>query len=345
MPKKRQSQDKVTIQAVAKRAGVSAMTVSNVYNNNGRVSEETRLRVKAAIEELGYVPSQAARRLVGSAPARIGIIYPVSEGEFINAILVAAALVTAKRGLQHLVLSLEGHSPEHTIKGARSLVRSGADALLLFPPFADVVSGLPSFKKLGVPVVSVSSAGPLPNIPTVRIDNFKAAQAVTEHLIAKGRRRIAVLTGPMHHSDSAARLAGYKKALSDNGIPFSQRFCADGGFTFRAGLPAAEKLLSLAKRPNAIVAENDDMAAAAIWTAHRMGLDLPEDLAVTGFDDSLLATRIWPSLTTVRQPIHEMVDVAIDLLISALRHPDRYCRPPDIVLDFKLVERESTRIR
>jgi LacI family transcriptional regulator len=116
----------------------------------------------------------------------------------------------------------------------------------------------------------------------------------------------------------------------------------EGEYTFASGLVAAEKLLSISPRPDAIMAANDDMAAAVLWAAHRRGLKLPRDLAVTGFDDTLLATRVWPALTTVRQPIREMVDTAISVLTNTFRHSNAPARPEEVVVDFTIVEREST---
>ncbi|HWU02684.1 MAG TPA: substrate-binding domain-containing protein, partial [Novosphingobium sp.] len=151
-----------------------------------------------------------------------------------------------------------------------------------------------------------------------------------------------VVTGPVAHSDSHARLEGYKAALAEHGLPFVPELCAEGRFTFGSGLRAADALLSLPEPPDAIAAGNDDMAAAALLAAHRRGLVLPRDLAVCGFDDTLIATRVWPALTTVRQPIADMTSQAIDALVEALRDPR--ARGSDLVLDFTLVERESIKV-
>ncbi|ASG23853.1 LacI family DNA-binding transcriptional regulator [Nitrospirillum viridazoti] len=348
MRRSRQQRDRVTIQDVAQRAGVSAMTVSNVVNRTGKVGESTRARVRAIIEEMGYVPSQAARHLVGAAPARIGLIYLDIESMFLSLAHGEVSAAAAEKGLQLMVRRASAATPDRAAAVALSLVRSGADALLFIPPFAELLTGTPALRTLGVPAAAIATAGPLPDMATVRIDNHAAGRAVADLLVARGYRRIAIITGPGGHSDSVARLDGYKAALAAHGIPFRPELCAEGLFSFETGLVAADTLLDLSQPPDAIMAANDDMAAAALWAAHRRGLVPPRDLAVTGFDDTLVATRVWPALTTVRQPIKDMAIRAIDLLVEALGRPaaERAApatTPRDVVLDFTLVERGSVR--
>ena len=342
MQRSRRSGDRarVTIKAVAAHAGVSAMTVSNVFNDTGKFSRDTRARVLAAIEALGYVPNSAARRLVSATPARVGLIYAGVDSLFIDMTLAAAAVASAERGLQ--LMARKATSPDDALEIARALQKAGADALLLLPPFDTVLSGSAPFQALGLATAAIATAAPLPDMFTVRIDNRAAARSLTELLIAKGRRRIAVIAGPQDHSDSVERLAGCREALAAHGLTLPDTLVVEGRFTFESGLEAAERLLGLAEPPDAIVAANDDMAAAALWIAHRRGVILPRDLAVTGFDDTLLATRVWPSLTTVRQPIDRMTARALDLLLEALRRPADALRPVDVLEPHTVVERAST---
>lgn len=330
---------RVTIKAVAAHAGVSAMTVSNVFNNTGKFSRDTRERVLVAIEALGYVPNSAARRLVGATPARIGLLYSGVDSMFIDGVLAAAAVASAERGLQ--LMARKADTPEDALEVVRALQRSGADALLVLPPFDLALSGSPDFQALNLATAAIATAAPLADMFTVRIDNRAASRAVTGLLIAKGRRRIAVIAGPADHSDSIERLEGCREALAMHGLSLPDDRVIEGRFTFESGLAAAERLLDAPEPPDAIVAANDDMAAAALWIAHRRGLALPSDLAVTGFDDTLLATRVWPPLTTVRQPTDRMTARALDLLLDALRRPPGDVRPVDILEAHALVERAS----
>lgn len=313
------------------------MTVSNVLNATGRASAATRERVLSAVTDLGYTPNLAARHLVGRALSRVGLIYTGVESVFIDATLAAIAVVAAERGIHLQIQAVARTAPDDADAAARELVRSGAQALLLLPPHAEMLGTMAPI----VPMAAIATAIPLPHASTIRIDNRAASREMTERLLAAGRRRIAVVAGPRGHSDSAARVDGYHDALAAHGMPFDPTLLAGGDFSFHSGLAAARTLLDLTPAPDAILAANDDMAAAVLWIAHERGLRLPADLAVTGFDDTLLATRVWPPLTTVRQPIRDMAEKAFESLDLALRDADPLSAVRDILLPCTLVERQS----
>lgn len=334
--KRHRTTSRSTLRAVAEAAGVSAMTVSNVVNGSGRVGQATRERVLMTIEALGYVPNLAARRLVGARPTRLGLICPDHDSVFINATIAAVAMEAAEQGLQLMIRRLPTKAPQDVEAVVEQLARAGADALLLIPPFAEALIGCE--RRSSLAAAAIATAGPLPEMATVRIDNAAAARALTLRLIEKGHTRIGVIAGPRDHSDSMARLQGHRAALRAYGLAALPELEVEGAFSFDSGRLAAERLLDLDARPTAIVAANDDMAAGALWAAHERGIPLPDGLAVAGFDDTLLATRVWPALTTVRQPVAAMARQAIELIAQALAgaQPLR-----DVVLDFELIERAS----
>ncbi|WP_320076705.1 LacI family DNA-binding transcriptional regulator [Novosphingobium ovatum] len=332
---------RVTIQDVAARAGVSAMTVSNVINRKGKTSQATRDNVQRIIREMGYVPSQAARSLVGAAAARIGLMYYDADSPFIDTLIAAVALATAESGLQLLMRDVRGIDPASVVAAAQGLARSGADGLLLMPPFAEMMAEHPGFAALNVPAVAIATARGLPGMASVRIDNGAAMRDLACGLIARGRRRIACVTGPRRHSDSQARLDGFLQAMAQAGLDVPDAYVVEGGFTFATGLAAAQALLTLPERPDAIMAASDDMAAAVLLAAHRAGLDVPGDLTVTGFDDTSIAMRVWPALTTVRQPLRAMAGAAVGLLAQGVR-AGTGALAGDTVLDFDVIWREST---
>jgi LacI family transcriptional regulator len=190
----------------------------------------------------------------------------------------------------------------------------------------------------------VSSAQPAADLLAVGIDDFKAAYEMTRHLLSLGHRRIGFIVGDPKQQSSERRLHGFHEAMRGAGLDVDKaRMVAQGHFSYRSGLDAAEQLLSQSDRPTAVFASNDDMAAATVAVAHRMGLDVPSDLTVVGFDDAPLATTIWPELTTVRQPIFEMSALAVDLLVEALRA--RRSGGPwlskQVLMDFQMVRRQS----
>lgn len=330
--------DRVTIQDVAKHAGVSTMTVSNVFRGKGKVSPATRDRVLHSIQVLGYRPDPRALRLKGATIARVGLIYFDVESMFINGTIAAVSLAAAERGLQLLVRKSSNATPAQAFALADDLVAAGAEAIVLIPPFAELLAEGSGERSVAVPMVALATAAALPGISTVRIDNFEAAFSLTEKLVLKGRRRIGLAGGPLNHSDSRARLEGYRAALQKHALPVAEGLCRHGDFTFASGVEIGEMLLGTDAPPDAIVSANDDMAAGVLWAAHRMGVAVPAELSVTGFDDTLLATRVWPALTTVRQPVAVMAGRALDLAIEMRMADDAR----DVVLPFTMVERGST---
>jgi LacI family transcriptional regulator len=333
----------VTIQSVAEHAGVSTMTVSNVVNGTGKMSQRTREAVLTAIRDLGYSPNVAARDLASAGAMRIGMIYYNPQNAFLSAMLVGALNATSARGVQLMLRAC----PELTFKAAeaqlRTLVRSGANALLLAPPFCEMINGTPLVRELGVPVAAVAPGQMLPDMVSFRVDDRAAANAMTALLIGKGHKRIGFVAGPSYHSASAPRIEGYRDALREHAYPFDPSLITAGDFSFESGLSAAETLLSLPQPPTAIFASNDDMAAAIVSIAHRRHLDVPRDLAVTGFDDTPIAIKIWPPLTTVRQPITAMSEQAANAVIDVLRRSDEtQTAHGETLLPYEIIERDST---
>ncbi|WP_342113487.1 substrate-binding domain-containing protein [Pseudoduganella sp. OTU4001] len=177
----------------------------------------------------------------------------------------------------------------------------------------------------------------------VSIDDYQAAYTMTRHLVSLGHQRIGFIIGHPNQTASARRKAGYRDAMKDAGLEVPDEPMVQGLFTYRSGLDAADQLLNLAQRPTAVFASNDDMAAATVAIAHRMGLDVPGDLTVAGFDDTALATTIWPELTTIRQPIASMAETALKLLVQDIASQRDGSRgaPAHQVLEASLIRRQS----
>ncbi|EQB15355.1 LacI family DNA-binding transcriptional regulator [Novosphingobium lindaniclasticum] len=336
----RRTESGVTIRAVAQRAGVSAMTVSNVLNRAGRVSAATEATVQAAIAELGYVPNLAARRLAKSRATTVGLLYSNRRTPFLDAVLVGALRATNAHGLQLILRDGDGVSRREAEGLAQDLVRSGADALLLIPPFAEQLDGSDSLRALGVPLAAIATGTAMDEITTVRIDNRTAMQGITRDVVAKGHRRIAYVAGPAHYSVVAARLEGFRAALEDAGVPEDlELIYQTGEFDYDTGRQAARVLLSRSDPPTAIICSSDDLAAGVVAEAIDRGLQLPGDLSVTGFDDTILASRLSPALTVVSQPVEEMAFRAARCLIAALDGNGFIAS--DQILDHAIVRRAS----
>lgn len=338
----RRSSSAVTINQVAARAGVSAMTVSNVLLGRKKVLESTRDAVYKAVEELGYTPNAAARALASASQLRLGLIYRNPQSAFLSAVLVGALNASARLGAQLLIRSCDAENEEAAAATLNGLIRSGANALLLPPPFCEIVDRSPELLAAGVPMMALSSGRELTHMPGVRIDDYEAARAMTLRLIALGHRRIALIEGPIQHYASATRLAGYRSALAAAGIGEDDTLIAKGDFTYDSGLVAAQRLLDLPQRPTAIFGFNDDIAAAVVSEAHRRGIIVPDELSIAGFDDTPIAVKIWPPLTTVRQPIVEISELATQHLVETVRQPQGDGGRTTVHVPFSIVEREST---
>jgi LacI family transcriptional regulator len=189
----------------------------------------------------------------------------------------------------------------------------------------------------------VATGRPPVDLSAVSIDDRQAAYEMTRHLIALGHARIGFVKGNPNQTASAKRFEGYVAAMQEAGLKIEDELIAQGYFTYRSGLDAAEHILSLIDPPTAIFASNDDMAAATVAIAHRNGLDVPGDLTVCGFDDSSLATTIWPELTTIRQPISAMSRAAVEVLVRRLkgRKGQKTQSVEHLVLDHALIRRQS----
>jgi len=340
-PRDTARQSAPTIEVVARHAGVSPMTVSRVINGAASVRESTRRKVNEAIAALNYVPNQAAQRLAGSEPVRIGVLYSNPSAAYLSEFLVGL-LDQASLGHAQLVVEkceVDGTEAAH----ARDLLANGVHGLILPPPLCDSPSLLQVVARSGTPAVLVAGGAIGEAAGTVSIDDHAAAFEMTRHVLALGHVRIGFIAGDPQQSASARRLQGYRDALAAAGAPVLDELVAPGLFSYRSGLDAAERLLVLPQRPSAIFAANDDMAAAAVAVCHRQGLDVPGDITVVGFDDTAIATTIWPELTTIRQPVADMSRAAMEALIRQVRAR----RSGDdeavshLLLDHQLVRRQS----
>jgi LacI family transcriptional regulator len=198
--------------------------------------------------------------------------------------------------------------------------------------------------ELGIPSVAVATARPSPQMSAVRIDDYEAAQTMTKHLLALGHTDIGFIKGDPEHTPAQLRYQAFIDAMSAAGHNVPAERVAQGMFTYRSGLLAARELLARPTRPTAIFASNDDMAAAVIAVAHGMHLQVPDDMTVCGFDDTPVATTVWPELTTIHQPITEMARSAVALLIEHVR-TQRTGHAYDArhqLMPYTLVVREST---
>jgi len=326
---------------VAKLAGVSPMTVSRVMNGKATVRASTRKKVAEAVAALNYSPNQEARSLAGSKPIRVGFLYSSPSGAYLTEFLLGLLNQASLNNVQLFVEKCD--LGELAVEQTQRLIDNHLDGIILPPPLCDIVSIIDRVVQAGIPLVVVACGQPDARVSAVSINDRQASYQMTRHLIELGHQRIGFIMGHPHQSVSAPRLAGYQDAIKEFGADPAPELVVQGMFNYRSGLDAAEVLLALAERPTAIFASNDDMAAASIAVAHRLGLDVPGDLTVAGFDDTALATTIWPALTTVHQPIVEMAESAVQCLVRRVQaERSREPSPAEhIITDFTLIRRQS----
>lgn len=330
-----------TITDVARAAHCSPMTVSRVINGERSVREETREAVLDAIKRLNYAPNRAARSLAGAAQSRIALLYANPSASYLSELLMGA-LEQASLSDVHLVVEhCEFDKDEFAV--VRRLVDAGIDGFVLPSPLCDEQPLLDMLTELGALSVAVGPGRGPENHSAVMIDDYQAAYDMTRHIIALGHRRIGFIIGNPHQSASAQRLSGFRDAMDAAGLEVPPECVAQGLFSYRSGLDAAERILSRGERPSAIFASNDDMAAATVAVAHRRNLDVPADISVVGFDDTAIASTIWPELTTIRQPIGDMSRRSIELLSKELRSRQKgeRVKPTHVMLDYALIRRDS----
>lgn len=332
----------VTIREVAQHAGVSQMTVSRVLNQPELVRKETCERVEVAIKALNYRPNILARGLAGGKSLFIGLIYENPSFNYLGELLLGALNTCREEGHHLVVENFLGDALDGGQETLRDRLRdAGVDGLIVCPPLGEDPRVGAALREAGIPFVQISPGDAGPSDAFVMIDDVAAADRMTQYLIDRGHRDIGLILGAPTHKSSAARERGYRAAMARNGITVSGDLIAAGAFTYRSGMKATQALLAASQRPTAIFASNDDMAAGAIAAAHQAGLHVPADLSIVGFDDTPMASAVWPGLTTIRQPIAEMARAAVQLLAPPRGTP----RKTGIVLDVTLVERDSVASR
>lgn len=331
-----------TIADVAAKAGFSLMTVSRVINGERNVRESTRNSVLEAIRELNYSPNQAARTLAGAEPIRIGLLYSNPSAAYLSRYLLGSLEQARLSQVQLIIGKCDSGTAEEEAAVAE-LIASGVDGIILSPPMCDSPRILVMLEEAPVLSVIVANWRPAAEVSVVRIDDCEAAAAMTRHIISLGHTRIGFILGNPQHKASEQRELGFRTAMSAAGLEVPGNCIAQGEFTYRSGLAAAEALLDSPDRPTAIFASNDDMAAAAVAVAHRRHLDVPTDLTVCGFDDTDFAQSIWPELTTIHQPIAQMSRTAVAMLVGQIRSRRAGKIEPvqEALLDFTLVRRDS----
>jgi LacI family transcriptional regulator len=326
-----------TLHDVARKAGVSTATVSRCFNAPDLVSADTRDRVMRAVDELGYTPHFGGRALASNRSNTMGAVIPTMENAIFARGLQAFQETLGEAGVTLLAAS-SGYDPARELEQIRALVGRGADGLLLIG-VARPEATYAFLERRRIPFVMAWNYRPDPQRCYVGFDNRRAAMVITRKVIEQGHRRIAMISGITSDNDRASdRVEGVRAAMDEAGLAGRGLHVVEARYSLNSGRRACLELLETKPYPTAIICGNDVLAVGAITKARELGLRVPGDLSVTGFDDIELARAVEPKLTTMHVPHRRMGQAAARALL-AIRDGAVDC--PGTLLKTQLIMRGS----
>ncbi|KAA9131681.1 LacI family transcriptional regulator [Marinihelvus fidelis] len=307
---------KVTINDIARLAGVSKKTVSRVINDSPKVRPATREKVQAVIEEHGYTPHPEARALALRKSYLVAMIYDNPSPQYIVS-MQRGVLDALEASDQQLVIRPCDRNEEGYFESIRRFIKQQRFFGAILPPSVsedqELVDMLQENNCRYVRIASVIMDTPQ---NTVKTHDSEGAEKAAHHIADLGHKRIAHIRGPLSFRSSHERFRGFELGLSEYGIRLDSGLVLEGGYTYETGFECASELLAMDNRPTAVFCGNDEMAVGAYQAARQAGIRVPEDFSIVGYDDTPIASRVWPRLTTVRMPIREMGKAAGQLLLS-----------------------------
>jgi len=334
-PKKRHG---VTIMDVARASGVSYATVSRVLSGYEFVKESTRKRVMEAVKRLGYVANLQARSLAGGHSRIIGLLVPNLDNSYVGTIMRGIDQELDRANFDMILYTSHRHPANESFYV--SVIANGLpEGLLLIAPLVPMTY-LDALRERDFPYILIDQADTADNSSVVEATNWQGAYEATRYLCQLGHTRIAFVKGTISIRSAVDRLRGFKAALADCNIPLREELLIEGDFQQRTGYEATKALLqSVTPPPTAIFASNDLSALGAMEAARECGFRIPDDISIIGFDDIPHASLVYPRLTTVRQPLEEMGQVAVKMLLERIK--DRSHPPQRVTLATQLVIRDS----
>jgi LacI family transcriptional regulator len=333
---------RATINDIARMASVSKKTVSRVINQSPFVKEETRAKIDAVIRQIGYHPDPQARGLAFRRSFLIGLVYDNPNAQYIVNIQDGALDALRGSGFELVVHPCDRRS-EDFVPGVRRFVeRQKLHGVILLPPVSENQDLTSALQELDCAYVRIASVKLDTSAHMVASNDREATAEVGKYLESQGHTRIGLIAGPAPYRSAIERQSGFIAALQQRGVKIPPEYIVEGNYTFDSGVVCAETLLARSPRPTAIFACNDEMAAGVYKAAYRLGIRIPEELSVVGFDDSPLASRLWPSLTTVRLPIRDMGRLAASKLLPNTSGEAADAASTSIVVPH-LVVRDSSR--
>ncbi|MDR7071834.1 LacI family DNA-binding transcriptional regulator [Fictibacillus barbaricus] len=329
-----------TIKDVAKYANVSIATVSRIVNGLPGYTEDTKKKVQEAIEALGYQPNAIARGLINKRTQTIGVLFPEVSGMLSSEVLEGVENAAHDGGFSVIVCNTTS-SGKRTVKYLRLLQEKRVDGII-FASENVKEEYYKIFQEMQVPVVLVSTASQF-NLPFVRVDDYEGAFRATEYLIQKGHKQIGMIGGSFEDPIAGVpRMKGFQDALEKHGLDFTdQQMTSNEGYRFQNGKESLPLLLDKLPLMTAVFAASDEMAIGAMAAAHQLGIRVPEELSIIGYDNLKIAEMCYPALTTVSQPLKEMGQSAGEILVKLIKGKEKEAESR--YMPFTIVERQSVR--
>lgn len=307
---------KATINDVARLAEVSKKTVSRVINKEPKVKPETLSKVQAAIEELNYSPDPQARGLAFRRSFLLAMVYDNPNPSYVTEAMYGALSHCRANGYELIVHPCDSTQPDIHDEILNFVKRANIDGVVLLPPVSESDELVAKLRAIDCRYVRLLSVVSDDTAHMVYSNDRQGVGHVVDHLVALGHKDIGFIQGPNNSKTALERYDGFKERLESHGLDLPAHRMAVGSFTFQSGVECAEWLLNSDTPPTAIFASNDEMAFGAMVAAEKMGISIPRELAIVGFDDNPQATKIWPALTTVNLPIKEMGRLATEKLMA-----------------------------
>lgn len=329
----------ITINDVARIAGVSKRTVSRVINDAPSVGKATRERIQKVIKNVNFQPDKQARGLASKRSYLLGLIYDNPDGLYIDQVQRGALEVCTKLGFELVVHPCHFEADDLIEDCVNFISRSRVDGVLILPPTSENRALATALLERNYPYVRIASAD-LDDPENIVVSNDRdAMKSIAEHIVTLGHKNIAMISGPKAFCSSIERFEGFSIALAELGIQLGQAI--EGQNSYESGIACAKQLLNQANRPTAILANNDEMAAGVIRVANDLGIKIPDELSLAGFDDNIFASRIIPSLTTLKRPVEEIAAIATQKLIYAINPQQEQKKLASLISPY-LIIREST---
>jgi len=331
--------DRVTMEDIAEKAGVSINTVSRALNDKPDINDQTKKEILGIADELNYQPNRFAQGLRSSKTSTLGVIVADIQNPFFSGLLKGIEKSAKEQGYSIIVQDTD-ENYENEISAVRTMLAEQIDGLLI-TPVQNESGTIEELQRSPLPFVLLGRYFEGLDTHYVVTDDVGGAYKATEHLINKGHRDITIINGPPHISSSRERLIGYRKAMDANGLPVKDSMILEDAVTLRDGYELAKARFNSAEKPTAIFCYSDFVALGVLQAAREIGLAVPGDLAVVGYDDSFFAKALEVPLTTVRIPKNQLGEKALETSLELINQEDKI-DPKQVKLETELVIRAST---